>query len=220
MNHVVKRTITALTVAALVAAAIVYTPAFVLPWAFAGLATLAIVEYAMLLSLKLKVGSWRFAIALVLGSAVLSGALFSLLLAAWRHGNLMMLYLIAIVKLSDMGGFAFGLGSQRLFGGNHKMCKTISPNKSWEGLAGSIVGSMLISFAFLPITGFSAPKAALFGLVAALAGTFGDLVESKFKRWAGVKDSSQMKITNGMGGILDMLDSLTFAPALLLPFIG
>ena len=53
-------------------------------------------------------------------------------------------------------------------------------------------------------------------MVAALVGTAGDLVESRFKRWVGVKDSSTMKITNGMGGILDMLDSLLIAPAVLL----
>ena len=53
----------------------------------------------------------------------------------------------------------------------------------------------------------------LLGLAAALVGTFGDLVESKFKRWVGVKDSSTISWFNGMGGVLDMLDSLLFAPA-------
>ena len=51
-------------------------------------------------------------------------------------------------------------------------------------------------------------------------GTAGDLVESKFKRWVGVKDSSTMKITNGMGGFLDMIDSLLFAPAVLYFLMG
>ena len=54
---------------------------------------------------------------------------------------------------------------------------------------------------------------------AALLGTAGDLVESKFKRWVGVKDSSAMKMTNGLGGILDMIDSLLIAPPVLLAFL-
>ena len=61
-------------------------------------------------------------------------------------------------------------------------------------------------------------KALAFGVTAALVGTFGDLVESKFKRWVGVKDSSTF-MPAGMGGLLDMFDSLLFAPAVLLPFI-
>lgn len=220
MNPVAKRTVTALTVAALVASAIVYVPACWLPWAFAVLSSLAVAEFAVLLSRKLKPGSARFALSFVAGAAIISAGLSALPVAAFRHGSLMMLYLVAIIKFSDMGGFAFGLGSQKLFGRNHKMCPTISPGKSWEGLLGSVIGSVIMSLSFLPITGFSVLKAVLFGVTAALVGTVGDLVESKFKRWAGVKDSSTMKITNGMGGFLDMFDSLIFAPALLLPFIG
>ena len=57
------------------------------------------------------------------------------------------------------------------------------------------------------------------GAAAAFLGTAGDLVESKFKRWVGVKDSSAMKMTNGLGGILDMIDSLLIAPPVLLAFL-
>jgi phosphatidate cytidylyltransferase len=57
-------------------------------------------------------------------------------------------------------------------------------------------------------------------VTAAIVGTAGDLVESKFKRWVGVKDSSTMKITNGMGGFLDMVDSLLFAPAVIYILMG
>ena len=99
------------------------------------------------------------------------------------------------------------------------MCPSISPGKSWEGLAGSVLFSCAVSCAFIPVTRFAVEKALAFGVAAALLGTAGDLVESKFKRWIGVKDSSAIKITNGMGGILDMLDSLVFAPAILLPFM-
>ena len=136
-----------------------------------------------------------------------------------EYGNLMMLYLIAIVKISDMGGFAAGVSTAKLMkGGNHKMCPTISPNKSWEGLAGSVAASCLLSCCFIPITHFVWYKALAFGVTAALVGTFGDLVESKFKRWVGVKDSSTF-MPAGMGGFLDMFDSLLFAPALLAHFV-
>jgi phosphatidate cytidylyltransferase len=138
----------------------------------------------------------------------------------FRLGNVMLLYVIAIVKFSDVGGFAFGLTSAKLMkGGNHKLCPTISPNKSWEGLLGSVAVSSLVSCLFMGATGFGWAKSLALGAAAALLGTAGDLVESKFKRWVGVKDSSAMKITNGLGGILDMIDSLLIAPPVLLAFL-
>ena len=79
--------------------------------------------------------------------------------------------------------------------------------------------SCVISCCFMSVTHFGLLKSMLMGVAAALFGTGGDLVESKFKRWVGVKDSSTMSFTNGMGGILDMFDSLTFAPAFLYAFL-
>ena len=129
----------------------------------------------------------------------------------------MLLYVIAVVKFSDVGGFALGTLSAKLMkGGNHKLCPSISPNKSYEGLFGSLLFSCAISLLFAGITNFSPVKSVLIGIAAAFLGTAGDLVESKFKRWAGVKDSSAMKITNGMGGFLDMFDSLLIAPGVML----
>lgn len=122
-------------------------------------------------------------------------------------------YILAIIKISDMGGFAFGVAF-----GRHKMCPSISPNKSWEGMAGSIFASCLISWAFTCFTGFPLWKSLAFGAAAAMIGTLGDLVESRMKRECGVKDSSTF-MPAGMGGFLDMFDSLLFAPAILFPFI-
>ena len=217
MNPIAKRTISALTTAALVVLAIISAPTSWIRPVFAVLLALAFLEFAFLLKMKLGFGLKMLLPALI-GLAVL-GLLSSLPAAAELHGNLMMLYLIAIVKISDMGGFAAGVSTAKLMtGGNHKMCPTISPNKSWEGLAGSVVASCILSCCFIPITGFIWCKALAFGVTAALVGTFGDLVESKFKRGVGVKDSSTF-MPAGMGGILDMFDSLLFAPAILLPFI-
>lgn len=215
MNPVLKRTLTGLTIAAVVIAAIVFAPPMAVVPVISVLLVLAVAEYVALLRKK----GMNLPL-LVIGVAVLALGLSSLAASALLYGNLMLLYLVAIVKFSDVGGFAFGLSSAKLMkGGNHKLCPTISPGKSWEGLFGSILLSTIVSCAFIGVTGFGVGKAIAFGVTAALVGTAGDLVESKFKRWVGVKDSSAFKFTNGMGGILDMLDSLMFAPAVLLPFV-
>ena len=218
MNSIAKRTISALTTAALVVLAIIYAPTkWILP-VFSVAIALVVMEYLALLVKKLG-WSVRAVGPFLLGALLIMICLAALPATAAKFGNLMMLYLIAIVKISDMGGFAAGVSTAKLMkGGNHKMCPTISPNKSWEGLAGSVAASCILSCSFMPITHFVWYKALAFGVTAALVGTFGDLVESKFKRWVGVKDSSTF-MPAGMGGLLDMFDSLLFAPAVLLPFI-
>ena len=123
-------------------------------------------------------------------------------------GMMFLLYTVAVIKISDMGGFAFGMAF-----GRHKMCPAISPGKSWEGMAGSVLASVVVSLAFMPLTRFSWQVAAGFGVLAAFVGTFGDLVESRFKRECGVKDSATF-MPAGLGGFLDMFDSLVFAPVL------
>ena len=220
MNPVLKRIITALTTAALVVLAIVYLPTKALPPIFSVVMALAVIEFALLLKKKVPLASVRGIVGLLLGFAVITGGLSALPASAvLTKSNLWMLYLIAIVKFSDMGGFAFGMLSAKLMkGGNHKLCPTISPNKSWEGLFGSVFASSVMSCAWMSFTHFGVGKALAFGAVAALVGTFGDLVESKFKRWVGVKDSATF-MPAGLGGFLDMFDSLLFAPAALLPFI-
>ncbi len=212
MNAIAKRVVTALTVAALVVCGVLFAPPVVIAAVVAALGFLAVLEYGLLLARRLDPASVPFVGFFWLGSLLLAAAfaVLPVVAAAAPQKNLMLLYLLAIVKISDMGGFAFGVAF-----GRHKLCPSISPNKSWEGLAGSVFASCLVSSAFMPVTGFGWPKALGFGVAAALVGTFGDLVESKFKRWVGVKDSSSMRLTNGMGGMLDMFDSLLFAPGLL-----
>ena len=220
MNPVAKRVVTALSVAAVVVCAVIYAPVWAISAVVFALWFLAELEGGQLLARRLAPTSFAFFLAFAVGSTVLAAAFSALPVIAARHGNLALLYVLSIIKVSDMGGFAFGLTSAKLMkGGNHKLCPTISPNKSWEGLFGSVFASCLVSCCFMPVTQFAWPKSLAMGAAAALVGTFGDLVESKFKRWVGVKDSSTMKITNGMGGVLDMFDSLVFAPAVLCPFI-
>ena len=217
MNPILKRTLTGISVGAVVIAAILMAPSWVIMPAVSCLILLAIMEFFLLLSKKWTAPSGWFGLCALAGAAVIACGLWALAEIALRHGNVMLLYVVAIVKFSDVGGFAVGLTTAKLMkGGNHKMCPTISPAKSWEGLVGSMLFSCVVSCAFIPATHFVVGKALALGVVAALVGTAGDLVESKFKRWVGVKDSSAMKITNGMGGILDMLDSLIIASAVLL----
>lgn len=221
MNPILKRTLTGITIAAIVVSAIIFAPIWLVKPVIGVLIALAVLEYAALLKLKLPIKSAGFWASLLVGGGLIGCGVWTLArVAAMPNGNWWLLYVIAIVKFSDVGGFAFGLSSAKLMkDGNHKLCPSISPGKSWEGLFGSLLCSSLVSYACMKWTGFSFEKAIGFGVTAALVGTFGDLVESKFKRWVGVKDSSAFKFTNGMGGILDMLDSLLFAPAVLLPFI-
>lgn len=146
--------------------------------------------------------------------------------AGQRQGLLVLLFIVAVVKLSDMGGFAFG----KAFG-RHKLAPTISPNKSWEGLFGGILGSVLASVGFYALAAargwgqycefwnhLTYSRAVITGVLLACAGTLGDLIESRFKRDCGVKDSSSF-LPAGMGGFLDMFDSLLFAPALFYPYL-
>ena len=143
-----------------------------------------------------------------------------------RVGLYTLFALLAATKLSDMGGFAFGLAF-----GRHKMCPSISPKKSWEGFAGSVVGATLMSllFRWVAVRGdwavdcpiwdrVTVPVAVAVGIAVATVGTLGDLVESRFKRECGVKDSATF-MPAGMGGFLDMFDSILFVPAVFYPVI-
>ncbi len=88
----------------------------------------------------------------------------------------------------------------------------ISPKKTWEGTTGGVILSVIVISYFLQPLLYWKYLLAI-SLIAAVTGTFGDLLESKIKRMAGVKDSGQ--IMPGHGGFLDRFDSLIFAT----PFI-
>lgn len=217
-NPILRRTATALTTAAAAVCAILFAPPSAIRPACLVLSLLAGLELALLLRRKSREEPAKSLCAAALFALLLATAFSALPAVARSFGNAMLLYVVAIVKVSDMGGFAFGVGSLKLLGRTHKLCPTVSPNKSWEGLFGSVFASCVVSCAFMPVTHFAAPKALAFGVAAALLGTAGDLVESKLKRWVGVKDSATF-MPAGLGGLLDMFDSLLVAPAALLPFI-
>jgi len=100
--------------------------------------------------------------------------------------------------------------------GKTKLCPSISPNKTVEGAVGSIIGGVLgavLAKSFFTINSFSYTSIILTGAVIGITSMIGDLIESMFKRDAGVKDSST--IIPGHGGVLDKIDGmLTSAPVL------
>ncbi|HUH68610.1 MAG TPA: phosphatidate cytidylyltransferase [Mycobacterium sp.] len=129
-------------------------------------------------------------------------ASFGALLVYPKDGAGRVFCLMVTVVASDVGGYAVGV----LFG-KHPMVPAISPKKSWEGFAGSLVFG--ITAAILTAT-FLAGKSpwvgALLGIVLVLTCTLGDLVESQIKRDLGIKDMG--RLLPGHGGLMDRLDGV------------
>jgi len=118
------------------------------------------------------------------------------------------LLLIATIWINDTMAYIVGsfIGKRPL--------SSISPNKTWEGtIAGIIISVALVTKVLGTWIPIQEKYIFLMSLVAAIAGTFGDLFESKIKRMAGVKDSGSMM--PGHGGFLDRFDSILFA----VPFV-
>lgn len=130
---------------------------------------------------------------------------FTMLLLSPDDGPWRELAFIVLVVGSDTGGYAVGV-----LVGRHPMAPTVSPKKSWEGLAGSITACVLIGVGAVVIfLDGSWWAGALTGLAAVAAATLGDLGESMVKRDLGIKDMSSL--LPGHGGVLDRIDSLLFA---------
>jgi phosphatidate cytidylyltransferase len=119
---------------------------------------------------------------------------------------------IAVTAASDIGGYIAGV----LFG-RHQMAPVISPKKSWEGFAGSVVFCVAVGVAMIVwVLDADWWIGVLLGLIAVVMATLGDLCESVIKRDLGIKDMS--RVIPGHGGLMDRLDSLlaTIAPIWLL----
>ncbi|MBR0375521.1 MAG: phosphatidate cytidylyltransferase [Firmicutes bacterium] len=113
-----------------------------------------------------------------------------------------MAWLLTVIWSTDTAAYEIG----RRWG-KHKLAPAISPNKTWEGaVAGLIAGSILGMIAALITTDAGWFAAWIVSLFISGVGQIGDLVESKVKRLAGVKDSGNL--LPGHGGILDRFDSL------------
>jgi phosphatidate cytidylyltransferase len=130
---------------------------------------------------------------------------FCVLLTVPADGALRVTAFVATVVCSDVGGYAAGV----LFG-RHPMAPTVSPKKSWEGFAGSLLACAIAGVCFL-VFGFGAHwwQGVLYGLAIAAAATLGDLAESMIKRDLNIKDMGTL--LPGHGGLMDRLDSLLVA---------
>lgn len=119
-------------------------------------------------------------------------------------------WMFSIIWVTDI--FAFFSG--RIFGGK-KLAPNISPNKTWSGLAGGLIASAVIGLISSAVFSGGVIFFVISSILLSLIEQISDLVESKFKRIFGVKDSGN--IIPGHGGVLDRLDGMMFtAPALLI----
>jgi len=128
-------------------------------------------------------------------------------------GQFYCLYLIAVTKFSDMGAYLVGSGV-----GRHLMSPHISAKKTWEGFFGALAFALLASlmlFKLMPghLGALNWTHAIILGLLLGFAAVVGDLAESIIKRSTGVKDSGNF--LPGIGGALDLVDSLLFTAPLL-----
>ena len=115
---------------------------------------------------------------------------------------------VALVVANDTGGWAAGV----LFG-RHPMAPRLSPKKSWEGFAGSLVLTSTVGALGVWALGGHWWAGLLAGIGACLVGTLGDLLESLIKREVGLKDLSQL--LPGHGGVLDRVDALLMVAPLM-----
>jgi phosphatidate cytidylyltransferase len=156
------------------------------------------------------------------GLLAISTTLFGLMYVPWllnfiqkiyffypaTEGRFYLIYFLVVTKFSDTGAYLVGS-----LLGKHQMIPRISPGKTWEGFAGAFLFSTAASLAFAHFAGHRLPgmtwlHATLLGMLLSMAAVVGDLIESLFKREAGVKDSG--RFLPGIGGMLDLLDSLLF----------
>jgi phosphatidate cytidylyltransferase len=120
------------------------------------------------------------------------------------QGPAMLLFAMVIIWVGDTAAYFVGRSI-----GKYKLAPHLSPKKTWEGTVASFVGSLIVAIVFARFT--TVPVGHLLGMAAVgnVAGQVGDLLESAYKRSAGIKDSGS--ILPGHGGVLDRIDALILA---------
>lgn len=127
---------------------------------------------------------------------------------SFHDGRIALAYVLLVTKATDIGAYFIGKGFGRI-----KLAPFLSPKKTVEGAIGGWITSILTSLAFYNLLPLSIWQNILLATILSAVSQFGDLAESLLKRDAGVKDSSQMP---GLGGMLDIVDSLVFTLPLML----
>lgn len=148
----------------------------------------------------------RWPLVFAIGTVVYLTAAITSFVLLREMGPMPVFALLFAVWLTDIGGYAAG----RTIGGP-KLAPTISPNKTWAGLMGGILGSVIsfAGFTFLTPGHEAWLSVIVIGIVIAIVSQIGDLVESFLKRQANAKDSGA--IIPGHGGLLDRIDGLLLA---------
>lgn len=144
---------------------------------------------------------------IMLAVTMLLGISFNFLIVIRNMNILYLIYVVLITIMSDT--FALFVGSKI---GRHKLCPSVSPNKTVEGMIGGVTfGTFIGSMFFLTFINTEASifYIILISMALSLIAEFGDLVFSSIKRRYGIKDYG--KIMPGHGGVLDRLDSILFA---------
>lgn len=183
------------------------------PWILPPMAIIAAgLAFTLAASLfRTGIGSYG-SVALVTGGALVLMLMpfFTAVLMIHESGIILAVWVVAVTKFGDVGALLTGLWI-----GKTRIAPAFSPKKTWEGLAGGVVLSVLVSVGFVIFAREALPAgltlftAALSGIFICLAGVVGDLMESAFKREAKVKDSGT--IIRGIGGVFDLADSLILA---------
>lgn len=140
--------------------------------------------------------------------ALILFAAFGLVLLRSAYGIPWVLWLVCLVVGSDVAGYFAG----RIIGGP-KLWPRVSPKKTWSGTVAGWVLAVVIGWVFLETLGMGSGLLVVSVLIA-MAGQGGDIAQSAIKRFAGVKDSSNL--IPGHGGVMDRFDAMIFAALLFL----
>ena len=122
-----------------------------------------------------------------------------------EYGSAFVLYLVLMIWFADSGAYFAGRAL-----GKHKLIPNVSPGKTWEGVAGALIVTLVVALVAVNLLNIPSSQSLAFVLitfVTVIYSIVGDLSESMFKRMANIKDSGH--ILPGHGGILDRIDSLT-----------
>jgi len=123
---------------------------------------------------------------------------------AGTQGPALLLFAMVIIWVGDTAAYFVGQ-----FIGKHALAPHLSPKKTWEGTVASFVGSLIVALIFARLITVELPHLLAMAALGNVAGQVGDLLESAYKRSAGMKDSG--RILPGHGGLLDRIDALILA---------